>query len=143
MDVVYNASNNELVRTKTLVKNAIVQVDGTPFKQFYARRYGLELGKKGKQEIVTEGKSYNVKKKLEARRERTLSTRTSESSSSVGACWRASLPGRASLVELMATSSRERSSLSTRRSWRRRRSREAGWALWYCVAGEWCSKTQS
>ena len=26
LDVVYNASNNELVRTKTLVKNAIVQV---------------------------------------------------------------------------------------------------------------------
>ena len=29
MDVVYNATNNELVRTKTLVKNAIVQVDAT------------------------------------------------------------------------------------------------------------------
>lgn len=26
LDVVYNASNNELVRTKTLVKNAIVVV---------------------------------------------------------------------------------------------------------------------
>lgn len=35
MDVVYNASNNELVRTKTLVKNAIVQIDATPFKQWY------------------------------------------------------------------------------------------------------------
>ena len=34
MDVVYNASNNELVRTKTLVKNAIVQVDATLFKQW-------------------------------------------------------------------------------------------------------------
>ena len=33
-DVVYNASNNELVRTKTLVKNAIVQVDATLFKQW-------------------------------------------------------------------------------------------------------------
>ena len=29
LDVVYNASNNELVRTKTLVKNAIVQIDAT------------------------------------------------------------------------------------------------------------------
>ena len=29
LDVVYNASNNELVRTKTLVKNAIVSVDAT------------------------------------------------------------------------------------------------------------------
>ena len=33
--VVYNASNNELVRTKTLVKNAIVQIDATPFRQWY------------------------------------------------------------------------------------------------------------
>ena len=35
IDVVYNASNNELVRTKTLVKGAIVQVDATPFRQWY------------------------------------------------------------------------------------------------------------
>ena len=34
LDVVYNASNNELVRTKTLVKNAIVQIDATLFKQW-------------------------------------------------------------------------------------------------------------
>ena len=34
--VVYNASNNELVRTKTLVKNSIVQIDATPFRQWYA-----------------------------------------------------------------------------------------------------------
>lgn len=34
IDVVYNASNNELVRTKTLVKNCIVQVDSTPFRQW-------------------------------------------------------------------------------------------------------------
>ena len=27
IDVVYNAANNELVRTKTLVKNAIVVID--------------------------------------------------------------------------------------------------------------------
>ncbi len=33
--VVYNASNNELVRTKTLVKNAIVQIDATPFRQWF------------------------------------------------------------------------------------------------------------
>jgi small subunit ribosomal protein S8e len=30
IDVVYNASNNELVRTKTLVKGAVVLVDATP-----------------------------------------------------------------------------------------------------------------
>mmetsp|Transcript_122777 Transcript_122777/g.347951 ORF Transcript_122777/g.347951 Transcript_122777/m.347951 type:complete len:217 (+) Transcript_122777:76-726(+) len=46
LDVVYNASNNELVRTKTLVKNTIVQIDAQPFKQYYLKKYGIELGKK-------------------------------------------------------------------------------------------------
>merc|ERR1711924_111611 len=46
LDVVYNASNNELVRTKTLVKNAIVQVDATPFRQWYESHYGVEISKK-------------------------------------------------------------------------------------------------
>jgi len=46
LDVVYNASNNELVRTKTLVKNAIVQVDATPFRQWYEAHYGVSVGKK-------------------------------------------------------------------------------------------------
>jgi small subunit ribosomal protein S8e len=32
LDVKYNASNNELVRTQTLVKNAIVEIDAAPFK---------------------------------------------------------------------------------------------------------------
>jgi len=35
-----------LVRTKTLVKNSIVQVDATPFKQWYSQHYDVELGKK-------------------------------------------------------------------------------------------------
>merc|ERR1719380_127189 len=48
LDVVYNASSNELVRTKTLVKNAIVQVDAQPFKQYYLKKYGVDLGKKVK-----------------------------------------------------------------------------------------------
>jgi len=48
LDVVYNASNNELVRTKTLVKNAIVQVDATPFRQWYEAHYGVTVGKKKK-----------------------------------------------------------------------------------------------
>lgn len=46
MDVVYNASNNELVRTKTLVKNAIVVIDATPFRQWYESHYVLPLGRK-------------------------------------------------------------------------------------------------
>lgn len=65
MDVVYNASNNELVRTKTLVKNAIIQVDALPFKQWYAQHYGVDLGKKKgtKEEESGEKKSGHVKAK--------------------------------------------------------------------------------
>ena len=52
LDVVYNATNNELVRTKTLVKNSIVQIDATPFKKFYAEHYDVELGKKKQKEVA-------------------------------------------------------------------------------------------
>merc|ERR1711998_202391 len=48
LDVVYNASNNELVRTNTLTKNTIVQIDATPFKQWYKEHYGKALGLKKK-----------------------------------------------------------------------------------------------
>lgn len=52
IDVVYNASNNELVRTKTLVKNAIVVVDGVPFRQWYERHYATPLGRKKGAKLV-------------------------------------------------------------------------------------------
>merc|ERR1719487_986790 len=60
LDVVYNASNNELVRTKTLVKNAIVQVDAQPFKQWYLKHFGVEVGKKTKGPKKDEGASSKV-----------------------------------------------------------------------------------
>merc|ERR1712226_1237635 len=46
VDVVYNASNNELVRTKTLVKNSIIVIDGTPFRQWYEAHYATPLGRR-------------------------------------------------------------------------------------------------
>merc|ERR1712196_261780 len=46
IDVVYNASNNELVRTNTLVKNCIVKIDANPFRQWYLTHYDIELNKK-------------------------------------------------------------------------------------------------
>merc|ERR1719389_1187386 len=46
LDTVYNATNNELVRTKTLVKNAIVLIDANPFRQWYLKKYDVELNKK-------------------------------------------------------------------------------------------------
>ncbi|CCD22320.1 40S ribosomal protein eS8 NDAI_0A01620 [Naumovozyma dairenensis CBS 421] len=67
--VVYHPSNNELVRTNTLTKAAIVQIDATPFRQWYEGHYGQTLGKKkaGKgteEEIV---KTKNSEKKWAAR----------------------------------------------------------------------------
>lgn len=44
LDVAYNASNNELVRTKTLVKGAIVVIDAHPFKTWYEAHYGIKVG---------------------------------------------------------------------------------------------------
>jgi small subunit ribosomal protein S8e len=46
LDVVYNSTNNELVRTKTLVKNCIVIIDATPFRAWYLKKYDVELNKK-------------------------------------------------------------------------------------------------
>ena len=46
LDTVYNATNNELVRTKTLVKNTIVHVDSAPFRQWYLKKFDVELNKK-------------------------------------------------------------------------------------------------
>ena len=70
LDVVYNASNNELVRTKTLVKNAIVIIDASPFRTWYEQHYGVQVGiKKGKKvepadEVV---RSDAAEKKVKAR----------------------------------------------------------------------------
>merc|ERR1711865_209284 len=66
----YNASNNELVRTKTLVKNAIVTVDATAFRQWYEQHYGISLGKKKKGDKDTEKKTHSKKvtKKIEKRK---------------------------------------------------------------------------
>jgi len=69
LSVVYNASNNELVRTNTLVKGSIIQIDGTPFRQWYLRHYGIEVGKKKlKEEAAAEVKqSRHVKATIAGR----------------------------------------------------------------------------
>lgn len=77
LDVLYNASNNELVRTKTLVKNCIVQIDAAPFKTWYEAHYGVKVGQKkaAKKEVAPEEvkKGKSVLRKLEARQKtRTL-----------------------------------------------------------------------
>lgn len=52
IDVVYNASNNELERTKTLVKNCVVQIDASPFRAWFEKKYATVLSKKGTLETV-------------------------------------------------------------------------------------------
>merc|ERR1712226_550968 len=76
LDVSYNASNNELVRTKTLVKGAIIVVDAHAFKEWYENHYGVKIGiKKGQAapEVDNTTKSESVQKKLASRQKnRTL-----------------------------------------------------------------------
>ncbi|KAK1340119.1 hypothetical protein QTO34_018683 [Cnephaeus nilssonii] len=89
IDVVYNASNNELVRTKTLVKNCIVLVDSTPYRQWYESHYALPLGrKKGakltpeEEEILNKKRSKKIQKKYDERKKNARSAVFSRSSSS-------------------------------------------------------------
>ncbi|KAK4684454.1 small subunit ribosomal protein S8e, partial [Tremellales sp. Uapishka_1] len=39
----YNASNNELLRTQTLVKSCVVDIDATPFRQWYEAHYAQPI----------------------------------------------------------------------------------------------------
>src|SRR5690606_16143637 len=75
---VFHPSNNELIRTNTLTKSAVVQVDAAPFRQWYEAHYGLPLGKKrgaarkAEEEKAAEGvedkkKSKKVERKIAAR----------------------------------------------------------------------------
>ncbi len=44
--VAYHPSNNELVRTNTLTRSAVVQVDAAPFRQWYEAHYGQPIGRR-------------------------------------------------------------------------------------------------
>ncbi|EGD88526.1 40S ribosomal protein S8-B [Trichophyton rubrum D6] len=69
--VSYHPSNNELVRTNTLTKSAVVQVDAAPFRQWYEAHYGQPLGRRRQQKAAAdtteEKKSNSVAKKQAAR----------------------------------------------------------------------------
>merc|ERR1712213_72534 len=77
IDVVYNAANNELVRTKTLVKNAIVVIDATPFRQWYEAHYALPLGHK-KNTKLTEAEEALLNKKRSNKTEKKFKERQKE-----------------------------------------------------------------
>lgn len=51
ISVAYHPSNNELVRTNTLTKSAVVQIDAAPFRQYFEAHYGVTASKRGKQSV--------------------------------------------------------------------------------------------
>ena len=65
------------MRTKTLVKNSIVIIEATPFRQWYEQHYGVKIGVKKNKKVgeteEVEKKSSALKAKLETRQKgRTL-----------------------------------------------------------------------
>lgn len=68
--VAYHPSNNELVRTNTLTKSAVVQIDAAPFRQWYEAHYGQSLGRRRQQktEATEEVKKSNAVQKKQAAR---------------------------------------------------------------------------
>ncbi|KAE8550852.1 ribosomal protein S8A [Talaromyces marneffei ATCC 18224] len=67
--VAFHPSNNELVRTNTLTRSAVVQVDAAPFRQWYEAHYGQPIGRRRQQksEVAEEKKSKSVESKQAAR----------------------------------------------------------------------------
>ena len=68
--VAFHPSNNELVRTNTLTRSAVVQIDAAPFRQWYEAHYGASLGrrrqakaKEGETTAEERKKSKSVEKK--------------------------------------------------------------------------------
>ena len=73
MNIVYNASNNELVRTNTIVKGCIVSIDASPFKAWFEKHYACKIVAKGEIKFEEldkmEGKSKSVLNKMKLRQE--------------------------------------------------------------------------
>merc|ERR1711981_1399802 len=83
LNVSYNSTNNELVRTNTLVKGGIVQIDTSAFKQWYEQHYGVKIGKK--KESDTEIKRSNhVQRKLDQRQKTRVIAKEMESQFNTG-----------------------------------------------------------
>ena len=61
IDVIYNASSNELVHTKALVKNDTLLIDSTPYQQWYKSHYALPLGRKKGAKLTSEAEILNKK----------------------------------------------------------------------------------
>ncbi|WWC72222.1 40S ribosomal protein eS8 [Kwoniella pini CBS 10737] len=72
LTVRYNATNNELLRTQTLVKSAVVDVDATPFRQWYEAHYAQPIARGAKtaaaEDTSDKKQSNHVKRVLEERK---------------------------------------------------------------------------
>merc|ERR1712110_903930 len=127
VDVVYNATSNELIRTKTLVKGAVLMIDATPFRSYYESHYAKALGRKKGHNFTDEEKAAvekldncgpETKKKIAARNSEVAGNLNSQSFK-VNSSPRSALD-RASAAAPTATSWRAKSSTSTSRSSRPR-----------------------
>lgn len=62
-----------MVRTNTLVKGCIVEIDAAPFRQWYEGHYAMSIGRKkganATEEVETKQRSNHVNRKLEARKQ--------------------------------------------------------------------------
>jgi len=77
LQVKYNASNNEYIRTNTLVKNSIIEIDATPFRVWYEAHYGVPVikgkkkgGKEKDEAAETKKRSRHVQAVLKGRQEK-------------------------------------------------------------------------
>merc|ERR1711861_55069 len=97
LNVVYNSTNNELVRTNTLVKSGIVQIDAHPFKQWYEQHYGVKIGRKGanKGEEEEVKQSSSLQRKIKKRQQTRVLTKEIENQFNTGRLYAkiASRPG--------------------------------------------------
>lgn len=65
----FHPSNNELVRTNTLTKSAVVQIDAAPFRTWYEAHYGTALGRRRQQKEQQADAEKKVSKSVQHKHE--------------------------------------------------------------------------
>lgn len=63
--LIWTTANNELIRTNTLTKAAVVQIDAAPFRQWYESHYGTTLGRKRQTKAGETTEAKKVSKSVE------------------------------------------------------------------------------
>ncbi|GAB1218954.1 hypothetical protein ENUP19_0051G0028 [Entamoeba nuttalli] len=82
LNVVYNASNNDFVRTNTLVKGAIIEIDPAPFRLWFLKFYGKDIASTDYYKSL-ESATFKTEKKVvipkeEENKEKTLAQQIAE-----------------------------------------------------------------